>query len=640
MMCVGGVNCKAVFANELSNTQGKREGIESSSNEVKYTKDNILADLPTFSWNRSDDFDLHWFAGKEYLQTNKIEKALEEFKKLRELRLDNGVEDLHLFAAALLREAYQYSAKNKYEEALKLSLAAKEIAPDYPHNYYTLGRIYWHQNKLNLVRVLNEYVKGYFATFRGIRQQWYFFGNFYLTLLISIPLTFFVLFIVLFIKYGPQLFHDFSELISTNIPNVVKKGIFYLLVILPLFFSSGIIWLFVFWIILLWVYFNSKEKVFTSLFFIFLLLFPFFVKIASSFVILPKSNFIQSIVYSMDGTWDVEIFNKAIEQKPENLGNIYYWALLNKRVGRYKQAAAGYERVIELAPNQAETYNNLGNVYFAQGLTDKALGYYEKAIQISPKLASAHYNLSHIYRENFNLEKAKEKLQTAKDLDSGLINYYTGIHDSNFNRLLIDEPVSHKSILQNIFQNSTLRDKIAKGIWGKSMRGISLKKLPLASVIMFFILLIIYFYRRVYGFAHTCLRCGQVICSKCQGSMDEKEYCLPCIHVFIKKDGISAKTRISKIVQIRKFKRREGKISRFISFLVPGSGQIYLGQTLRGIVFVLISIFLLVNIFYWRGILIDPTDIHIGSYYGGYVFFILAVLTYYALIIRNIYKTN
>ena len=72
----------------------------------------------------------------------------------------------------------------------------------------------------------------------------------------------------------------------------------------------------------------------------------------------------------------------------------------------YSSAKKYYQKAIEIKPNYANAYINLGTVFKELEQTDKAMNCYIKAIEILPSLSYAHSNLGTIYKELGELEKA------------------------------------------------------------------------------------------------------------------------------------------------------------------------------------------------------------------------------------------
>ena len=66
----------------------------------------------------------------------------------------------------------------------------------------------------------------------------------------------------------------------------------------------------------------------------------------------------------------------------------------------YAKAIEGYEKAIELKPDYASAYHNLGIVYRKQGNFDKSIESYEKAIELDPDDASVYYNLGIAYHND------------------------------------------------------------------------------------------------------------------------------------------------------------------------------------------------------------------------------------------------
>jgi len=105
-------------------------------------------------------------------------------------------------------------------------------------------------------------------------------------------------------------------------------------------------------------------------------------------------------------------YEKAIELDPD-FGRAYGdLAGIYTRLGRLSEAVAAGEKAIELAPDYAMAYNNLGFAYYTQGMLEEAIAEYKEAIQINPDLALPHKNLGLVYRDQGQVEEAIAEFET------------------------------------------------------------------------------------------------------------------------------------------------------------------------------------------------------------------------------------
>jgi tetratricopeptide (TPR) repeat protein len=104
----------------------------------------------------------------------------------------------------------------------------------------------------------------------------------------------------------------------------------------------------------------------------------------------------------------IEYYQKAIDLNPNyamaynNMGNAYYGQ------ENYKEAIRCYQKAIDLNPNYATAYNNMGNAYDDLKNYKEAIRCYQKAIDLNPNYASAYYNMGIAYK---NLENYKEAIR-------------------------------------------------------------------------------------------------------------------------------------------------------------------------------------------------------------------------------------
>ncbi len=101
------------------------------------------------------------------------------------------------------------------------------------------------------------------------------------------------------------------------------------------------------------------------------------------------------------------LYKKAIDLDPQlaiaytNLGNIRF------RRGDEPGAEKLYRRALEFDARQPEAHYNLGYVMLERGFSSRAVTYFEDAIKSDPRFADAHFNLAMAYEALFDKTKAR-----------------------------------------------------------------------------------------------------------------------------------------------------------------------------------------------------------------------------------------
>lgn len=113
----------------------------------------------------------------------------------------------------------------------------------------------------------------------------------------------------------------------------------------------------------------------------------------------------------------VEAYQKVVELNPQaagawvNLGTIHY------RMRRYREAEKFYRQAIEADPQYPLAHFNLGNLYDEEGRLDKADEFYQSALRLSPQYADAHFNLALLCERRGETMKAVHHWKTYLKLD-------------------------------------------------------------------------------------------------------------------------------------------------------------------------------------------------------------------------------
>lgn len=91
-----------------------------------------------------------------------------------------------------------------------------------------------------------------------------------------------------------------------------------------------------------------------------------------------------------------------------------------------EEAAELYHRAIELKPDFAVAYVNLGNIHYRRGEVITALSYFNQALSWDPEMPEAHYNIGYVMVGFGEYEHAIEHLARSIEQDPDF-------PDANFN---------------------------------------------------------------------------------------------------------------------------------------------------------------------------------------------------------------
>ncbi len=92
---------------------------------------------------------------------------------------------------------------------------------------------------------------------------------------------------------------------------------------------------------------------------------------------------------------------------------------------QYDQALATYQKVLAIAPNDANTYNQIGNVYAEMGKIPEAQQAFQKSAELNPAGASkAYFNLGAIMYNTGKMDEAAAAFKKATELDPKYADAY------------------------------------------------------------------------------------------------------------------------------------------------------------------------------------------------------------------------
>jgi len=123
----------------------------------------------------------------------------------------------------------------------------------------------------------------------------------------------------------------------------------------------------------------------------------------------------------------VASYRQLLQVDPDQAEVYVNMGIALRAQGRAGEAAACYKQAIQLKPEFVEAYYNLANVLKEQGRFAEAVENYEQAVRLRPEFSQAHYNLANALRSSGRLADAIESYRRAVRLKSDYVAAYVNL---------------------------------------------------------------------------------------------------------------------------------------------------------------------------------------------------------------------
>src|SRR6185312_5011402 len=110
-----------------------------------------------------------------------------------------------------------------------------------------------------------------------------------------------------------------------------------------------------------------------------------------------------------------------------NSEDIFARAINMHAAGRFADAEQGYRQVMQINPQHAGAYQNLGVLAFQLGRNDAAVPLLQRAIQLLPTNAAVYCNLGDVYASLRNGDEALACYKKAVELDPNMATTYNNL---------------------------------------------------------------------------------------------------------------------------------------------------------------------------------------------------------------------
>ncbi|HYI09260.1 MAG TPA: tetratricopeptide repeat protein [Thermoanaerobaculia bacterium] len=419
----------------------------------------------------------------------------------------------------------------------------------------------------------------------------------------AVAVTAIFLAIALFIRYGRSMSHDFREMLGARLTGGSVSVLAFALLFLPIFLWLGPMWLIFYWFAIFFAYAGIGERIAIVVLLLLVALLPVALDATANRIAGVESPVLLAALSSENQAYQPEALRRLQELVavvPDHATLQVLMGNMQNFEGNDEQAAQHYRRAIELRPNYAGAHVNLGNLLFLNNEFQAAITEYDKAQKADPNLAIAFYNASVASGETYKFDQQARMLELARNADRSFIERLTRTPPPQ--KIVMYNPPIDEAWDVNA---AMARRPAAKALFGNysayyPVRS-ALNPTTLGAVAALLLGLGLWAKRRKTGLANACIKCGRTFCYRCKSARESSTYCTQCIHIYLKRDGVSLDTKRLKLEEVSDHLTAMTRRNRLFATFMPGAAQMMEGRIVAGVIGTFFfALFLAIAIFVGR----------------------------------------
>jgi tetratricopeptide (TPR) repeat protein len=519
--------------------------------------------------------------------TGDIQTATRKTNELTDAGKADGVRSFPLYAATAAALSRQADRSGNKEVASWASGAAGILDPTSAEVAFVNADHFVDQH--NYAKALSSSLTGYIRTLRTTRGRLLARSDSLIIICLAVFLAAVVLAISLFIRYGRSMAHDFRELVAEWLSGGSVSVVAFALLFLPLFLWLGPLWLLFYWFVIFFGYASLKERVAILVMSLAMAAVPVLLDRSAAWIGGIDSPVVTAATASAEQSYRPEALRRlqeVVSIVPDNADLHLLLGNLHLQEGNAQQALGNYRKAAELTES-AGAHVNLGNLHFIDNDFTAAITEYERAEQLDPKMAIAFYNNSVASGETYKFDEQGQKIEQAKKMDRALID-----------RLLSNPPpqkiVMYQPTVERAWQIATTlaRQQNTRSLFGTyayfDLAASLVNPITIGAILAALLAVAVWMLRRRSGYAAACIKCGRTFCHRCKSSRESATFCTQCIHIYLKRDGVSLDTKRHKLDEVQRYQSGNLRRNKLFAIVLPGSAQLIEGRTIAGVIALLL----------------------------------------------------
>ena len=447
-------------------------------------------------------------------------------------------------------------------------------------------------DKHDLAHALMPAISGYGRVFQHYRTSLLSRNDLKIVAICAISIASMAFSLLLFIRYFRSMAHDFREMLARRLHGGSVTVLAFALLFLPLFIWLGPLWLVFYWFMIFFGYANRVERAGIIVMALLLALMPLAADQAATNIASVASPLVMAAIAGADQSYQPEALRRVEELAgvvPDNSTIHMLLGNLQLQEGNEQQAEVHYRRSMELR-DSAGAHVNIGNLHFLDNDFAAANTEDERAQKLDAHMAIAFYNASVASGEMYRFDQQGQKLEMAKKIDrtyverlaqnpppQKIVIYRPAIADA----WRVQSAIAERGVARSLFGNYAFFDPVSSAA----------NPVTVGSLLAAVLALLVWLRRRNAGFAGACIKCGRTFCHRCKSARESATYCTQCIHIYLKRDGVSLATKRTKLDEVHEHHTAIQRRNRFFATFLPGSAQVLEGRTIAGLIGMVLFLF-------------------------------------------------
>ncbi len=540
--------------------------------------------------------------------------------KLLAVRKNSGFTNATSYSLALLSLAQDAHERHDDTGAKTLVDKALNLSPDYFFPYQAASQLYFARKQW--FSSLTFCFSGIKILFSNYLERLQLFAGICF-ILAFLPLWLFtIILIVLSLKYFRALRESWERQWDRRSAAIILFAVLFsgnVLIYRPSMLLPGLILLF----ICFFPHYSFREKICSFVLIFLLTISPFAYLNGIKIIDSIETPFFQSVMSINFDSYQDNDQQNIIQLQPSVAGQklqLFSQAVVAGKEKRIASAISYLEEIIRKDPHPiAAIYNNLGNYYYMDNQIEAAISAYKKAIEIDPSNGIYHYNLSHAYiKESFSLSQSEASFIQAWKLSPEIVNRQLARGQNAHGPVLI-----HESLPWSYAYHYVTGYPLSFGLKSDFFRQYFSPWGGTASYLIFFGIIVL-----IMGILWIKMDSSERFCPLCgikfHGIGRISEVCPSCLHV--SRQTVIDSFAMRQRKKIRSFSWLMDGFFFLAGFVVPGTYQLALGETVRGALMLCGSFMIAGSIILPHGKLLNIALFPPGSVWGLFILTLLLIV--------------